>query len=417
MKTLIATTILNALSYNKNDNMKSYWAGIYLSVIESLVYQNNLSAGFHKLASMKKNLSFESLKGNTDLNVLNVMLDTTMKNHSFEYLLRNMFNSSHYDLIFNHIIRGVNDIYDINYPTLNKRYYILGQDSVSSHPPIDNYDYLVPASKGFISDKSVIKHLIRHCDAAIELYNPDFNERILLLGEVEGNHGNKLFRESFWIKEKQALTGNRQYHFGLGMVSLEIDPEFLQSISPQEVKKYLVNVGDSPIVVLIFESVTDIPKDMLFAIDDIKKMIHDKKPTPINSFLAGDFFQSLFAIQKLFLDYWSEDVRELIWHLRLIAGGNEGDLSLPTLNSEEPVKYLLSVQKSSEVRGLVMNGNYIVEIQKLEPIDRLILISKALDKSQEDTNLNTEKETIISSVYTGNISPHSSVSIKNWKYK
>jgi len=408
-KKLVSTTILNSLSYNGPKNLRAYWAGIYLSVIESLVYQKNLQVGFHKLKSMGKPLTFESLKGNTNLSHLNYMLDTTMINHGFEYLIRNMFNSLNYQLVFNHIIAGVNIAYNMNYPSVHRRYYILGNDSYTEHPPIDTYEYLIPTINGFINDKDTIKKFIKHCDAAIELYSPDLKERILILGEVEGKNGYKLSRESFWLQDKQALTDNRYYHFGIGMIATKVDLELIQSLPPTDVQKHLVVAGDLPIIVLLFESFTDLPKDMLFAIEDTKKMIHDGKPSPINSLLVGDFFQSLHTIQHLFLECWSEDVRSLMWKLKFISNGVDDDSLDVPLTPTQPIMQPLTFQKSTSVSGLIHEQHYHINFDKLTPIDSLVRISESLDSSTHDVYTDFEKQTIINSVFTGLITPNTKV--------
>lgn len=146
-------------------------------------------------------------------------------------------------------------------------------------------------------------------------------------------------------------------------------------------------------------------------------MIHDKKSTAMNSLLAGVFFQSLFAIQNLFLDCWSEDVRTLIWKLRLIAGSNEDEFSNFSLLPAQPVKYLLSIQKSNEKIGLISEISLFATIEKLEPIDRLVTISNNFDSLNSEKTLNPDKQTMIGSIFTGAITPDSLISIKNWNYK
>lgn len=396
MKSYIKTVIQNSLFYDTPDNLKSYWAGVYLSVLESMVYQNNIKAGFHKLAKEKKPLTLASLKGNSDITDLNHMFNTTLKNHSFEYLLRNLFNSGFCDTLFRSIVFSISDHYEFKAHN-NLRYYIFGQDSITDDLPLDKFEYKIPTYNGWINDKAKIKEMIKYCDAGIELFKPLSQERILLLGEIEGLKGEKLLTENYWINDKKALSDNRYYHFGIGITPTIIDLKTAKEIPRHQINKYLLSISKYQITVYTFEQITNLPKDVEYAIEDIKKIFSDGKSQPINSLFNNDFYSSLNDVVQLIIDYWNEDIRSLLVILRGICGGNNSrDSELTTI--------ALSIQHIGEGFGITCKHGLYLTIPPLTATERFIDISKAYEKNnRRDKKTNDSNDNIeISSIFTGN---------------
>ncbi|EGT4288839.1 hypothetical protein DOX45_11715 [Cronobacter malonaticus] len=362
-----------------------------------MVYQNNIKTGFHKLAKEKKPLTLASLKGNTDITDLNYIFNTTLKNHSFEYLLRNLFNGGFCDSLFESIVFSIADHYDFEAHN-NLRYYLFGQDSITDDLPLDNFNYKIPTHNGWIKDKSKIKEMIRHCDVGIELFKPFSQERILILGEVEGLNGQKLLTESYWINDKKALSDNRYYHFGIGITPTNVDLKTANEIPKHQINKHLLSISKYQITVYTFDQITNLPKDIEYAIEDIKKIFSDGKSQPVNSLFNNDFYTSLKDITQLIIDYWNEDIRNLLFILRGICGDtNNSDNNLTTIS--------LSIQHIGEGFGITCKHGFYMTFPPLTATERLINLSKTYEKSnRRDKKANDTNENIeISSIFTGNI--------------
>lgn len=392
MTTEISIAIQNALQLENADNIKSYWAGIYLSVLESLVFQNNTAIGFHQLLKKELPLTLASLKANSNMSTLNALLSTTYKNHSFEYIIRNMFNTYKYQTLFFNLIDKLCEENDCESRSpLYCKYFILGKDSVTQHPEIDRFDFRVKTKDGWISDKSKIKEYMQHCDAAIQVSYYEEKIKVLFLGEIEGKHGDKLLRPSFWINDKKGLAKNRCFHFGIGVTPTPDDLKIIENLPRQKVSQTLVPVGKNNVVVNTFEQVTDLPSDVYYALEDMKKKFNDNEFNKPNSLFSDVFYNSIKIVLDLINKYWNKNIMELLIELRKLINNcpNNLDVTIEVIND------------GREIRS---SKSLVYTIPPLAGSDVFIRQAKSIEKHVIETNKVTpgDSNISISSVFTGN---------------
>ncbi|MHC2598851.1 hypothetical protein ACVLVH_004532 [Kluyvera sp. 1366] len=392
MTTEISIAIQNALQLENADNIKSYWAGIYLSVLESLVFQNNTAIGFHQLLKKELPLTLASLKANSNMSTLNALLSTTYKNHSFEYIIRNMFNTYKYQTLFFNLIDKLCEENDCDSRSpLYCKYFILGKDSVTQHPEIDRFDFRVKTKDGWISDKSKIKEYMQHCDAAIQVSYYEEKIKVLFLGEIEGKHGDKLLRPSFWINDKKGLAENRCFHFGIGVTPTPDDLKITENLPRQKVSQTLVPVGKNNVVVNTFEQVTDLPSDVYYALEDMKKKFNDNEFNKPNSLFSDIFYNSIKIVLDLINEYWNKNIMELLIELRKLIDNwpNNLDVTIEVIN---------------DGRELLSSKSLVYTIPPLAGSDVFIRQAKSIEKHVIETKKVTpgDSNISISSVFTGN---------------
>lgn len=409
METTIKISIKNILYHEAPENLQAYWAGVYLSALESLVYQNNIKVGFHKLSKKKLPLTLSSLKGNSNLEVLNQLFDSTLKNHSFEYLMRNMFNSLEFNGLFYSLIYEICRENELDLPDLSDcKYYVLGRDSITKDPEIEAFDFLVKTSDGFINDKVKIKSFMRHCDCGIEIVNRHLKKRFLFFGEIEGLNGDRLLKESWWVSEKKSLSPERCYHFGLGVTPTNLDLKTSSALPKQAINKAIIPIGKRNVVVCTFENVTNLPQDMEYALDDLKKRFNEDKFQVRNSLFSSEFYTSLKVITNLIDLYWNTDIRELLNHLRSILHKIEG-------NVKPQFDISLNVQIIKEGAGISGTYDWLYKIPPLEGTDFLVYKAKVIESNlsrNKTCSLGTDNVNV-SSFFSGNfLLPREKANIK-----
>ncbi|MDC7914031.1 hypothetical protein [Escherichia coli] len=204
--------------------------------------------------------------------------------------------------------------------------------------------------------------------------------------------------ESYWINDKKALSDNRYYHFGIGITPTNVDLKTANEIPKHQINKHLLSISKYQITVYTFDQITNLPKDIEYAIEDIKKIFSDGKSQPVNSLFNNDFYTSLKDITQLIIDYWNEDIRNLLFILRGICGDtNNSDNNLTTIS--------LSIQHIGEGFGITCKHGFYMTFPPLTATERLINLSKTYEKSnRRDKKANDTNENIeISSIFTGNI--------------
>lgn len=386
----ISIAIQNSLELENPDNIKSYWAGVYLSVIESLVFQNNTRISFHQLAKKKIPLTLASLKANSDMSTLNTLLSTTYKNHSFEYIIRNMFNNYKYRFLFQRLIDELCKENGCESSlTLECKYFILGKDSITQHPEIDRFDYRIKTEKGWVTDKNKIKEYMRYCDAAIEVSYYKEKEKVLFLGEVEGLNGDKLLKPSFWINDKMSIAENRCFHFGIGVTPTPDDMKIVDNLPRQNVSQRIVSAGKNDVIVHTYEQVTDLPTDVAYALDDLKKKFNENEFNKPNSLFSDYFYNSIKIVIDLIDGYWNKNVMELLTKLR-------------ELINDYPEDRHVTIQVVNNGHEIFRRSTLIYSIPPLAGTDVLVREAKSIESRVLKFDEGNSANINISSVFSGN---------------
>lgn len=396
IKKTVTIAIQNALHEKSSIDWRSYWSNIYLSVIETLVFQKNTKHSFSHLFDKKAPLTLANFKGMVNNSELNVMLTNTVRNHRFEYFIRNIFRSNDGHGLFNLLIMNISSTYD--FPYLGRAsYYICGQDSHSVNVPIDKFKYKVPTLRGWITDKSKIKNLLRYCDAAIELRkefpkNDLSEERILLIGEIEGVNGDDLVKKKYWIEKKKALSDDRYYHFGIGVSGLKLDSALVEKIQKNSVDRYEVDLTDYKVIVFIFQNFSNYIKDIEHATADIKNIFNDSVAQTVPAiYSASECYKAQKEIIDKITDGWHDSVFETLESLRNVIFGE--------MNEK---KFILDVNLSisDENNGELNKNDYRFSFSKLDAMPSLINCGRAYLGGKTITG-NKDENIIIESNATG----------------
>lgn len=368
IKKTVTIAIQNALHEKSLIDWRSYWSNIYLSVIETLVFQKNIKHSFSHLFDKKAPLTLANFKGMVNNSELNVMLTNIVRNHRFEYFIRNIFRSNDGHGLFNLLIMDISSTY--NLPYLGRgTYYICGQDSHSVNVPIDKFKYKVPTRRGWITDKSKIKNLLRYCDAAIELKKefPTNNlseERILLIGEIEGVNGDDLVKKKYWIEKKKALSDDRYYHFGIGVSGLKLNSDLVEKIQRNSVDRYEVDLTDYKVIVFIFQNLSNYIKDIEHATADIKNIFNDSVAQTVPAIYSeSECYKAQKEIIDKITDGWHDSVFKMLESLRNVISGE--------MNEK---KFILEVNLSlsDENNGELNKNDYRFSFFELDAMSSLI---------------------------------------------
>lgn len=397
IKKTVTIAIQNALHENSLTDWRSYWSNIYLSVIETLVFQKNTRHSFFHLHDKKLPLTLANFKGMVNNSELNVMLTNTVRNHRFEYFIRNVFRSNDGHGLFNFLIMNISDIYNFSYPSCAS-YYICGQDSHSVNVPVDKFKYKVPTPEGWITDKSKIKNLLRHCDAAIELrkeFSRDVlsEERILLIGEVEGINGDDLLKKKYWIEKKKALSNDRFYHFGIGVSGLKLESDFVEKIQKNNIDRYEVDLTIYKVIVFIFQNFSNYAKDIEYATADIKNIFNESVAQAVPAIYAeSECYKAQKEIVARITEGWHDYVFKILEDLRAIILGEMTEK-----------KFTLGVNMSvaDEINGEIKKNDYTFSFLKLDAMPSLLDYGRAYldgrtinDEKDENVNIIIESNAV-----------------------
>ncbi|EHA16189.1 hypothetical protein [Halomonas sp. HAL1] len=206
------------------DSGESYWAMFYCSILKTIAYQKNLE---YRL----KTSSLQEYRGtlNYPANFFNKMKNN-IRNHGFEYLmidyLRSVDGIDARDKLVSELLFQYG-IHDFEYTHLN--IFKLGEDS-SLYRMIEQFDdpdvkILTPLEhhafsrmgrilcNGQTRPVSKVAESFLHSDLLI-MVSDGKNHTYGFVGEVEGHHGEQLFRSSYY--EKNGGIKGRYTTFAIG---------------------------------------------------------------------------------------------------------------------------------------------------------------------------------------------------------
>jgi hypothetical protein len=194
LKTIKATN--TPLHFGPIDDIKSYWASHFYAVLQCLHYQITLTHSPRTdLVVLYPNWTLGNLRGTLKPNFFN-MIKQSVQNHGFQYFLACFLNLKMSSEVVDEIINQVCNIYEIDLDRgfLSFTFHIAGGDSILSQGLNERFDVVIPDGTSEeildVIDRSDICLLLRYAG----------NKNFALFGEVEGNHGSKQLRGSYWGK-------------------------------------------------------------------------------------------------------------------------------------------------------------------------------------------------------------------------
>lgn len=191
---------------------KSYWAMHFCAILETLQQQKQLKYSFQKSIPHGLVTSLGSLVANTPPSFFG-QLKGSIHNFGLQYFLCYYLASNEGKPAVIALLNGIANAYDKPLPDNLKSYgiFVCGTDSYSGHAFLQNTDAII-----FGYNEHTIQNAwrdINFVDLCILLERNVYPYRVAILGEVEGNNGAKLTRESFWGVKSSFCS------FGVGVVT------------------------------------------------------------------------------------------------------------------------------------------------------------------------------------------------------
>ncbi len=188
---------------NIAEDTDSYWAAFYCSILKTIRYQKNLAHGWGSSSSL------QDYKGELRESGFFKVMKNTVINHAFEYVMADFLKTNSGIIYFKELCASVLSDYDINgFEIELMNIFKVGTDSelFNANKNYNNADVLMLLPGGIkAKPTSVIKgyniiDTLKFSDLFIMISNGE--ETIGFVGEVEGNHGEALYLESYYQKNK-----------------------------------------------------------------------------------------------------------------------------------------------------------------------------------------------------------------------
>lgn len=234
-------------------NQRSYWSTHFYSVLECLRYHNTLQWPGRKLSDIGKvNWSLEDLRGVAPPNFFQ-LIDANMRNWGMQYFLATFLNRSEAEPIVNALISRLSQLWDCSFGTTDYQFFISGRDSDLGRAVGLRFDEIFPRKvlldvpdRESIIDFSDLCMILRSMEHFDDMGN---SKRLGLFGEVEGNKGGDLFRNSYW-------SGKSNYCvFAFGVVDEPGDGAYIDTKQVGQVDRVLVTLQTGHSVVKDFRTV------------------------------------------------------------------------------------------------------------------------------------------------------------------
>jgi len=192
----IESDLLKPISLGIIEDNKSYWANHFYSILKCFHYHKTLCYSPMQLKSYPLG-TMNEMRGFFPLNFFAEM-ESYLYNWGFQYFLVTFLNQKASSNIVENLIVRLSDMYGVNFSLSLKEFsfYISGHDSSLSENLQDYFTDVFPAELRGL--KANTNKLIEQSDLCLILKNPETNQKIGIFGEVEGLHGNKLRRKSYW---------------------------------------------------------------------------------------------------------------------------------------------------------------------------------------------------------------------------
>jgi len=188
---------------NIAEDTTSYWAAFYCSILKTIRYQKNLTHGWGS------SISLQDYKGELRESGFFKGMKNTVLNHAFEYVMVDFLKTNQGISYFKELCQNILSDYNISgFDISLMNIFKVGTDSEIFNAN-QNYNstavlMLLPngikAKPNSVIKGYTIESTLKYSDLFIVISNGE--ETIGFVGEVEGNHGEDLYLESYYQKNK-----------------------------------------------------------------------------------------------------------------------------------------------------------------------------------------------------------------------
>jgi len=192
--------LITPVSLGIIEDQKSYWANHFYSIIECIDSHKNLRHSPRRFDTYPV-WSLSQMRGNLPLNFFREIQDY-MCNWGFQYFLVNYLNQKNSGEVVSELLSRLSDLYDCNFnSSLNEySFHISGADSSLSKNLRSRFtDFFPPEIK---NNPPREKSLIDESDLCLIIHEEDSDYKVGIFGEIEGVHGQKMRRSSYWEKKQ-----------------------------------------------------------------------------------------------------------------------------------------------------------------------------------------------------------------------
>lgn len=295
------------------EDLNAYWAMHFCSVLEILHDHKTIEHGFQKSYMEGVYPTLRNLASHAGFAFFN-KIKMSVQNFGLQSLLCHYLTSTEGRPVFDNIMTNLSNYHSYDFLGLSGQYgvFISGKDFQSGSNFISENN---PELLGYGT--------ITHADAAEKVAYSDLcflfkgDERnYAVLGEVEGNHGQKLASGGYWVK-KNGLY----YSFGIGV------RQRVQSL-PQT----LVGQQKSPPVITGGWVKTDVGNKYVVMIDSDHSVVQDfyNAVGTIQLFMTmgaeqrANYDPMLLPVLNVIKQNWDAHIIDLLNHLRNMLISNQG---------------------------------------------------------------------------------------------
>ncbi len=277
------------------DSSISYWALHFYSILECLSSHKTLTYPAHNLKSFPI-WSLSNMKGHYPNSFWDDM-ERSMRNWGSQYFFIHFLNQNLGLPIVNELKSRLDDLFYVrktfNYNSFE--FFVSGKDSRLFLNLNKRYDEIYP--KNFNLSPLQILDLENYSDFCLVLKNTEENKNIGIFGEVEGWHGEKLLRNSFWDQRK-----SQHCVMGVGAINGTDKKLYMETFYHQ---------GKFPKIIVLFEQ-------SHFIISDFYNILQEFR----NMFYQGAYYkcysrdESIIFIINYIISNWNEPVGTILSFLR-----------------------------------------------------------------------------------------------------
>jgi len=289
-------------------DLEQYWTTHLLCLLKCLRNHKTLENGFYSRYYKKDENYFppslSTYRGDMHIGGFSNLIKY-IYNWGFQYFLAEFLNFKTNQNLVNNILYYIQD--NFQKPIFEKidstHFSITGDDSLLFHDSIFQRTKVYP----YLLDTNVTDFLKAKSNSDLALCLKSGDDEIIIFGEVEGNHGNQLFKKKFW-DNKPAYS-----LFGIGII-----PNNKKSSNGSIFLENNVLLKKTIIIIEADNNVFADFKRIINFLDDF--MLRGNSWDFISSYRYEPYISRLSTIMN---DYWNSPIDHLISFLESILYKND----------------------------------------------------------------------------------------------
>jgi len=285
-------------------DLNSYWAMHFCSIFETLYEHNTMQHGFRRDYMNNAEPTPRNLAARAGFGFFQ-QIQGTLQNFGLQVLLCHYLTSDEGSPLALNIISEISDLYQHDFVSSTKEYgvFVSGKDFHSGVRFLEEHNPTLLGYDRLLQEEAAQK--VYYADLCILLKGNERNYG--LLGEVEGNYGNRLFVNSFWEKKQ-----GEYYSFGIG-----VRKRSHKHMKPSYVTGEWVKTSYGYKYIIIIDSDNDIVKDFYDAVGTVSMLMTWGPEQRFN------YDPSLRPILNIIKQGWDSHIIDLIANLRKFLISNK----------------------------------------------------------------------------------------------